>query len=187
MTITHLITADELEAMGSDARFELIQGVLHEMSPSNTDSSAAGSRLLIVLGAYIYQHQLGIVTGEEGGYRAEHDPDTVIAPDIGFIHQSRMHLRISGKFFPSYPDLAVEVISNSGERADMRRKQALYDRVGTPMVWWIDPERRIATIHAKDRPSQTISEEEFLDGDSIVPGFRLQLQILFDTSPLPYL
>ncbi len=50
MTITHLITADELEAMGSDTRFELFQGVLHEMSPSsyrsNRPLARIGARLL---------------------------------------------------------------------------------------------------------------------------------------------
>jgi len=180
MTITHLITADELEAMGSDARFELIQGVLHEMSPSNTDSSEVAARLTIVLGTFVYRNRLGIMTSEEGGYRIENSPDSVIAPDLGFISRDRLFLRIPGKLFPSHPDLAVEVLSTTDERADIRRKQELYDRVGTPMVWWIDPFRRTATIHTQGQPTRHLTETDFLDGGSVVPGFSIQLSALFE-------
>jgi hypothetical protein len=38
MVSTHLITAAELENMGSDAPFELIKGVLYEVSPSSFDT-----------------------------------------------------------------------------------------------------------------------------------------------------
>ncbi len=45
MTITHLTTANELEAMGGDARFELYQGVLHHMSPSGARSGMVVSNI----------------------------------------------------------------------------------------------------------------------------------------------
>jgi hypothetical protein len=45
MTTTHLITATELESMGSDTRFELMQGVLCELSPSGYRSNGMRARL----------------------------------------------------------------------------------------------------------------------------------------------
>lgn len=39
MATTHLVTAKDLLAMGSDARFELIEGVLKEVSSSSSTSS----------------------------------------------------------------------------------------------------------------------------------------------------
>src|SRR5690349_700630 len=117
MTITHLITADELEAMCSDTRFELFQGVMHEMSPSSSNSSAVAFRLAVELGAYIVRNDLGVGTGADGGFRLENDPDSVVQPDIGFIRKERMTLWPGKKgIFPGNPDLAIEIISPTDER-----------------------------------------------------------------------
>lgn len=181
MTITHLVTASELENMGSDARFELFQGTLHEMSPSSFDSSEIGMRLGILLGSYVFEHDLGILSGENGGYRLERDPDSVVAPDVGFVTKARKHLRPRGRgSFPGPPDLAIEVISPTDEAADIRRKQALYERTGTPLVWWIDPKHRTATVHAPGQPPRHLTDAEYLDGESVVPGFTMKLADLFD-------
>jgi len=181
MTITHLITAGELESMGSDARFELIQGVLHEMSPSSFDSSRVLSRIALAMGGYVEAHRLGEVTFAEAGFVLERDPDSVVAPDIAFIQTERLRLAPQGQgYFPAAPDLIVEVISPTDEPLEIRRKQALYDRVGIPLVWWIDPKRRTATVHAPDRPVRRLGETDELEGESIVPGFSLQLAKLFD-------
>ncbi len=181
MTITHLITADELEAMGSDARFELIQGVLHEMSPSSFNSSLVLARVANSIFNYVDAHRLGVVTFAEAGFVLELGPDTVVAPDVAFVRQDRMHLAPSGRgFFPARPDLIVEVISPTDEPLDIRRKQALYDRIGIPLVWWIDPKRRTATVHFPGNPVQHLTESDSLDGSDIVPGFSMQLAKLFD-------
>ena len=104
MTTTQLTTANDLEAMGSDARFELIQGVLHEVSPSSSDSSAVGLRFSIELGGFIYRHGLGRVTGADGGFIVERSPDTVIAPDIGFVRSERLGFgRVVADSSPEFP------------------------------------------------------------------------------------
>ena len=176
MTITHLITADELEAMGSDARFELIQGVLHEMSPSSYSSNIVLARIGAWLFNYVDQHELGQVTFAEAGFILEQTPDTVVAPDVAFVRKARLHLAPAQRgFFPAAPDLIVEVISPTDEPADIRRKQALYDRIGIPMVWWIDPERRTTTVYIPGLPPQHLSDADSLDGGDIVPGFSIQL------------
>jgi Uma2 family endonuclease len=182
MTITHLITADELEAMGSDARFELIQGVLHEMSPSSFNSSLVLTRIAIALGSYVETHRLGEVTFAEAGYVLEHGPDTVVAPDVAFVQRERLELAPKGQgFFPAAPDLIIEVISPSDEPLDIRRKHALYDRIGISMVWWIDPKRRVATVHVPNKPVQQLTESDSLDGGTLIPGFSIPLAKLFDS------
>jgi len=185
MTIIHLVTANELESMGSDARFELVQGVLHEMSPSSSDSSAIAARLLIELGAFIYRNSLGVVTGAEGGFILERNPDTVIAPDMGFIRSERLGLWPGRRgFFPGIPDLAIEVISPTDEPADIKRKMDLYDRSGVPLVWWIDPAWRTASVQTQGRPVRLLTDSESLDGESVVPGFTVLLADLLDLAPL---
>ena len=101
MTITHLITANELEAMGSDARFELIQGVLHEMSPSSYSSNIVLARIGAWLFTFVEQHRLGQVTFAEAGFILEESPDSVVAPDVAFVRQDRVQRCPSGKWILS--------------------------------------------------------------------------------------
>jgi Uma2 family endonuclease len=181
MVTTHLITAAELENMGNNAPFELIEGVLYEVSPSSFDSSEIGMRLGITLGSYVFEHGLGFMTGADGGYRLEHDPDSVIAPDLGFIRIERRNLRPRGRgYFPAAPDLAVEIISPTDEPADIRRKVDLYERTNVPLVWWIDPIKRTASVQRAGQPVQRLAESDFLNGEDIVPGFSIQLATLLD-------
>ncbi len=44
MTATQLVTAEELYQMGSNAPYELIEGVLKEVSPSSLKSSVIAMR-----------------------------------------------------------------------------------------------------------------------------------------------
>jgi Uma2 family endonuclease len=181
MTITQLTTAHELEAMGSDARFELDQGVLQHMSPSGARSSMVSSNIGYELRHYVQTHRLGAVIFSEAGFVLEHDPDTVVAPDVAFVRRDRMPDLIPERgFFLLAPDLAVEVISPTDEPGDMRRKQAIYDRVAIPMVWWIDPLRRTAAVHVPGEPVRHLTESEILDGERVVPGFPIPLATIFD-------
>src|SRR5689334_13155605 len=66
------MTADELHALSDDGwAYELVDGVLVRMPLSSFGASSVGSRLLIRLGAYVEEHGLGAVTGEQGGYRLD--------------------------------------------------------------------------------------------------------------------
>jgi Uma2 family endonuclease len=181
MTITHLTTANELEAMGSDARFELHQGVLHQMSPSGAHSGMVASNIGFELRSYAREHKLGSVTFGEIGFVLERDPDTVVAPDVAFVRRNRLPDPIPKRgFFLFAPDLVVEVISPTDEPGDIRRKQALYDRVAIPMVWWIDPLRRTISVHVPGQPVLHPTESDDLDGLHVVPGFSIPLKTIFD-------
>lgn len=182
MTSTQLVTANDLEAMGSDARFELIQGVLHEMSPSSYRSNVVLARLGAALFAHVDRLRLGQVTFGEAGFVLERDPDTVVAPDVAFVRRDRLPDPIPERgFFAGAPDLAIEIVSPTDEPGDLRRKQALYERAGVPLVWWIDPEQRTATVHATGQPVRHLTESEALDGASVVHGFILSLAGLFQS------
>lgn len=181
MVTTHLTTAADLEAMGSDTRFELYQGVLRAMSPSSARSGLVLSAAGYELRHFVRSRNLGIVVFAEVGFKLEVDPDTVVAPDVAFVRHDRVPRPVPERgFFELVPDLAIKIVSPTDEPADMRRKQAVYDRVGVPLVWWIDPARRIATVHKPGRPVMQLAETDSLDGEDIVPGFSLPLATLFD-------
>lgn len=179
-TTTHLRTADDLLAMGSGAPFELWEGVLKDVSPSSFKTGLIRTRLLTMLNSYVETHGLGYVTDAETGFILSSDPYTVVAPDIGFVRPDRYPADYPERgFYPMPPDLAVEVISPSDERAEIMNKQQLYARAGVPLVWWIDPEARTVTVHRPGQKPERLDETSALDGGAVLPGFSLPIERIF--------
>jgi Uma2 family endonuclease len=180
MTSTHLVTADELLAMGSDAPYELWEGTLKEVSPSSAWPGVVGARLLSAILYHVEAQSLGYVTNADAGFVLNSNPYTVVAPDIGFFRGDRFPGGVPRRgYFPMPPDLAVEVISQTDERADMQRKQDLYTRAGVPQVWWVDPEERTVTVHRPGQPPEVLDDSATLDGEDVLPGFTLPVERIF--------
>jgi Uma2 family endonuclease len=179
-------TALELERMGSDSWFELIKGRLYETWPLDFYTSAALTVLFFSLYKHVHTEQLGHVLGGVG-FVIERSPDTVIAPRGAFVRKDR--IPDSGPphgFFPGAPDLAIEAASSLDSQADLERKRELYERLPVPLLWWIDPERRTATVQREGRSVRHLTENDFLDGENIVPSFSFQFASLFEfESQLP--
>jgi len=166
--------------MGSDAPYVLIEGELIRVSPSAYTSNLVVNYLNWQLFGFVHTRQLGRVSVAEAGFLVETDPDTVIAPDIAFVSRERLpRLLPSRGYLAVCPDLIVEVLSPTDERQDIQRKSALYDRIQVPLVWWIDPHRETATIHAPGRSVQLLDRTGVLDGGNILLGFTLALSEVF--------
>jgi Uma2 family endonuclease len=180
MVSTKLVTAEDLAAMGSDAPYDLIEGELHEVSPSWIKSSVIAARLNRHLGAFVEDNSLGFVSGEEGGFHLKRNPDTVVAPDVAFVKQKNIPAGYDfNSFFPGPPDLAVEVVSSSDTQADILRKITTYAAADVPVVWVVYPEQRAVTVHELDGPPRTFEQGEILTGGELLPGFELAVDDIF--------
>ena len=167
-----LLTVEDLMRLPDDGLFyELDEGRLVCVPPSEYRSSEVAARVLIRLGTFVFDHNLGTVAGEQGGLLLARNPDIVRAPDVSFVHRDRLAGRGRG-FFPGAPDLAVEVLSPSDRYAAVARKVSQYLAAGTRLVWLLDPETRTAAVHRPGREVIELGEDGVLDGEDIVPGFR---------------
>ncbi|MGZ8868456.1 MAG: Uma2 family endonuclease, partial [Thermoanaerobaculia bacterium] len=86
MTVdARLFTADELLRLPEDGcRFELVEGELKKMSPAGGRHGRIAHRISLRLGAYVEQHELGVVYSSDTGFLLSRTPDTVRAPDVAF-------------------------------------------------------------------------------------------------------
>jgi len=181
------MTVDELHALPDDGwAYELLNGVLVRRPLSSPGSSNVGSRLLVRLGAYVEDNDLGLVTGEQGGYRLDpaHPLETEVAPDVAFVRADRVPPLTSpdyyGRGWQLAPDLAVEVASENQFAPGMGAKAQTYLHFGTRLVSVIWPRyKRVDVWRPGDDTPTPLGIDDALDGEDVVPGFTYSTARLF--------
>jgi Uma2 family endonuclease len=157
---------------------ELVDGTLVEKPMGLLESYLAGviNRLL---GTFVEEHDLGIVSVPDGTLRLM--PGLVRMPDVAFISWNQLpNRKCPNEPIPSlYPELAVEVLSESNTRSEMKRKLGEYFSSGAQLVWLVDPIERIVDVYTAPDRFTRLEEGDVLDGGDLLPGFELPLKDLF--------
>lgn len=181
MTSTKHMTAEELLTMPDDGqRHELVKGRLVSMSPAGNEHSTVGSIVAHYLWTYVLEHDLGIVTGADGGFIIERDPDTVYAPDAAFVRAERLPPKDERRgYLELVPDLVVEVFSPSDRAREVAIKVRRYLEAGAQLVWVVFPATRTVEVHRPDGSRTTVGADDELDGEDVLPGFLLPIAKLF--------
>jgi Uma2 family endonuclease len=179
MTVdTRVFTADELLQLPDDgSRYELVEGELRKMSPTGADYSAIALWIGANLVGYLKQHNIrGRAYGADGGFVMSRKPDTVFSPDVGYVVPERVIS--STRFFPGYPDLAIEVVSSSDSYSEVLEKKDHYLNAGTRVVVIVDPRRSMVQVY---RTSGLTNVTDVLTVDDVVPGWSMTLDDIFTT------
>jgi len=182
MAITDkLMTADELWRLPDDGqRHELVAGELRTMAPSGSQHGRVTVRVTVPLGQYVEAHELGVVFGAETGFWIAEKPDTVRAPDVAFVRRERAEAvgDVTG-YWPGAPDLGVEVISPSDLYTEVDEKVAMWLERGARMVLVVNPRRRTIAVHRPGGQVRLLAESDEIDGEDVVPGWKLPVRALF--------
>ena len=158
--------------------FELVDGVLVEKAMGATEALLA-SYIVHFFWDYLKNHDRGVALGADGMLRLR--PRLVRIPDVSFISWDQIP---SGEF-PSkpipdlYPDLAVEVLSDSNTPAEIERKLAEYFEAGCRLAWIVDPKSHTADVYTSPAGCQHLRASQSLEGGDVLPGFKLPLKELF--------
>jgi len=178
------MTAEEFEALEDGAGYELDDGVLVERAVS-VISSMIGATLVRVLGNFAWAERLGVVFAMDIGMQIFHGrPRHVLKPDAAFVAGARMtdDVIVRG-FLRIPPDLIVEVVSPGDSAYDLDRKVAEYLGAGVRLVWVVHPLPRTASVYRLDGSGDIIPRDGVLDGEDVLPGFRLPLAQAFEGVP----
>ena len=165
----------------ADKRLELIHGELVEMPQPAEEHGFIAGEIYHYIRLFDPQRKLGIPT-VEAGYYSEEDRSTVLGPDVAF-RRTEGSAPPKKKWAPTMPDLAIEIKSPSNTLAELREKAAIYLRRETQLVWIVIPERKGVEVCRLDDKGEL--QKEFIGGDgalsgeSVLPGFRLELTALF--------
>jgi Uma2 family endonuclease len=157
---------------------ELIDGVLVEKPMATYES-----RLAVLIGHFLEDYlevdDLGIVLGADGMLRLA--PRRILIPDVSFI----LWEQLPGREFPAeaiaslFPNLAVEVLSDSNTKQEIAAKLRDYFKARATLAWVVDPKARTIRVYTSARKSTLLTEKDTLDGGELLPGFRLPIRKLF--------
>lgn len=172
------MTVEEFENLDDDDRYrhELIKGELLTMPSLKSLHGRIVANLIFFLMQHARANRLGDVHAESG-YHLEHDPDTVLGPDVSFVSRERVN-RADDAYYDGPPDLAIEVLSHSNRRGYVARKLAVYLETGTRSVWLVDPRRRTVEVISSPDNRRMLHEDDELVDDTI-PGFRVKVSEIF--------
>ena len=172
-TTRQMTEADLLAAPDDGFRRELVDGEIVVMSPAGTLHGQVILRLTARLWAHVEERVLGYVFESSTGFRLPNG--NVRSPDLAFTARERMALDDIDGFCDVVPDLAVEVLSPSDSKRQVLEKVGEYLDAGVRLVWVIDPRARKAVVHRSLSDVRELREDDELDGEEVVPGFRCRL------------
>lgn len=181
-TLARLINAGELLDMpeGETQWCELIDGEITPMSPPGFEHGIVAQNVSWLLAEHVRRHSLGLVTAAETGFIVARNPDTVLAPDGGFVRQERLNaIGIPRTYFPEAPSLVFEVISPRDRKSEVVQKMWRWFAAGVEMIWIVDPETRTVTVYRTLEDVRVLTEKDALSGERVVPGFECPVAELF--------
>jgi Uma2 family endonuclease len=154
--MTMKMTARQFLMLGEDppgCRLELVHGDIVVSPSPSYEHSFTDTRLRILLGNHIAEHDLGELVGDVDTI---FDEDDVRRPDIIFTAKERAHLlRGKGHGIHIAPDLCIEIISPGSADYDQGDKFELYGKSGVANFWLVDPEERTFVAYRLNKKRYT--------------------------------
>ena len=144
-----LISLDQLLAMSSKTRIEIVDGEIVPMAGGGVTHGIIGGNIFNPIYLYLETDDLGVVL-PDGVTFLMHSPlkglKDSFEPDVGFIYHSNFPDGWEAeKPHPGVPDLAVEIVSPGDDAAMVQRKRLTYLDKGTQQVWLVYP--RLREVH----------------------------------------
>ncbi len=178
------LTDEEFEqiiAANKDLRLELTQyGELVIMPPTGGETGRRNFDLLGQLWLWNSQNNLGKAFDSSTGFKLPNGATR--SPDASWIRIERWNTltpQQRKKFLPLCPDFAVELVSESDDVEDTRSKMQEYLANGLQLGWLINPQDQQVEIYRPNQTPEILQSPTSLSGEDVLPGFILNLQMIF--------
>lgn len=159
--------------------FELVRGEVIELPPPTRLHGVICGNVARILGNHAFAQGKGYVASNDSGVILERDPDTVRGPDIGYFEDAETMAEVHPKYGEVPPRLAVEVRSPTDRPSVLDRKIHDYLKNGVAVVWVVDPDGRMVTVHRHGQELTVVEGDQELTAEDILPGFRCRVADFF--------
>lgn len=165
-------------------RYELVDGKLIEVGHVSPPHGRIAARLGQLLLNHIEAHHIEGRVYVEAGYvlGLRRDPERLRVPDVSYVSEATLRAR-GGEpargWFRLVADLVIEIDSPGRQPAIERQRIQDYMEAGVRLIWIIHTDQRSVTVYHADGSRRLLRAHDELDGDAVLPGFRLPLARLF--------
>ena len=160
---------------GDYESYEFVEGKLIPMAAAKIIHGDIAAEILILLGNYVKEHQLGKLYTAETVFTVG---DRGRKPDVAFVASERIPDDL-WQNFPIPPDLAIEVVSETAAMQAVHEKAFEYLDAGTQLVWAIEPFSQTVTVYRSSTDISLLTIDDTLTGDPAVKGFHCRVAELF--------
>jgi Uma2 family endonuclease len=185
--ISRLMTAEEFYdwthlPKNRDQHYELEEGEVVEVSRPGKKHCLVCGNTVWLLGSYTRQKKNGNVFPNDMGLVLARDPDTVRGADVAVYLETMTYDDQEIKYPQGLPDLVVEVLSPNDRFGKMQKRIAKFLERGARMVWLLDPDSETITIYQPGGTSKTLTGDEEVTGETVLPGFRCKASDFFTSA-----
>ncbi len=165
-----------------ESLFEIIDGQRVELPPMSILANRVSSKLQGHLAYYLQGNPLGEALIETL-FHLPLPVDRNRRPDIAFVSaetiaQAPPQLG-SENAWSVLPELMVEVVSPHDLAEEIIERIGEYFAAGTKLIWVVYPTQRLVYVYDSPRQVRILSAADELDGDTVLPGFRVPIASLF--------
>lgn len=156
------------------------KGEITVMSPAGGYSGFQNAKVVSQLDVWATKDGSGIAFDSSTGFRLPNG--AMRSPDAAWVRLSRLRElshREKQQFIPLCPDFVIELASPSDDIGALREKMEEYRAAGLRLGWLILPELKQVQIYTPTQV-EALTSPEALSGDPVLPGFRLELAIIWN-------
>ena len=158
---------------------ELVDGQFVEKSMW-AETQFIVSDIAFFVGSYVREHRLGWVIIEEK-FSLPHTDNHRI-PAVAFVSYGQWPKSKplpNSPVWVAAPDLAIDVVGPIDNAIYLMEKMKEYFTAGCKAVWIVWPSPEQIHVYDSTKSVKIYSQTDILEGDPVVPGFRLPLLELF--------
>ncbi|MEB3160343.1 MAG: Uma2 family endonuclease [Synechocystis sp.] len=155
-------------------------GELIVMSPTGGETGFRNASLIGQVYVWNRQTQLGMVFDSSTGFSLPQGGDR--SPDVAWIPTEKWTALTPEQrqgFLPLCPDFVIELLSPSDSWNQGQTKMAEYQANGCCLGWLLDPKQKRVAIYRPGQPMEILNSPQTLSGESVLPGFELDVTFLW--------
>jgi Uma2 family endonuclease len=164
-----------------DVKFERnAKGELLVMSPTGGETGRSNFEIGIDFGVWNRQNKLGVCFDSSTCFKLPNGANR--SPDVAWIKKERwdnLTLEEKTKFPPIAPDFVLELMSPTDSLQETQNKMQEYMENGVKLGWLINPKTQQVEIYRLGKPVEILAEPLELSGEDILPGFILNMAIVW--------
>lgn len=157
-------------------------GELVIMSPTGGETGNLNSEINADIVIWNRQTKLGKVFDSSTCFKLPNGANR--SPDVAWISLERWNELTSdekSKFPPITPDFVLELMSPSDNLQETQLKMQEYINNGARLGWLLNQKAKQVQIYRLGKNTEILNNPDYLDGEEVLPGFRLQLGLLWQS------